>query len=33
MKSVLLITTGGTIASVRGEEGLKPGYGSGELRR
>lgn len=33
MKSVLLITTGGTIASVRGEEGLKPGYGSGELMR
>ena len=33
MKSVLLNTTGGTIASVRGEEGLKPGYGSGELMR
>lgn len=33
MKSVLLITTGGTIASVEGTEGLKPGYGSNELLR
>ena len=31
MKSVLLITTGGTIASVAGEEGLKPGFTSREL--
>lgn len=33
MKSVLLITTGGTIASVKGEEGLHPGFGSEELVR
>lgn len=33
MKSVLLITTGGTIASVQGAEGLRPGYSSAELLR
>ncbi|MBQ1492481.1 MAG: asparaginase [Blautia sp.] len=33
MKSVLFITTGGTIASVKGEEGLAPGYSGGELMR
>lgn len=33
MKSVLLITTGGTIASVHGAEGLTPGVSSAELMR
>lgn len=33
MKSVLLITTGGTIASVEGAEGLAPGVSSAELMR
>lgn len=33
MKNVLLITTGGTIASVASADGLRPGYSSQELMR
>lgn len=33
MKKILMITTGGTIASVPGENGLKPGISSRELLR